>query len=78
MIWLPYVWAVLRELGLVEVVRQRVIERYGVEIKPDQLDQVCETHIVGADYRRPLPSQYDPDVDPYYWNVRDENRPGSC
>ena len=62
MIWLPYVWAVLSELGLVDVVRQRVMARYGVEI-PDQLGAGTETAAAGY-----MPSSYDPDVDPYYWN----------
>lgn len=72
MIWLPYVWAVLRELGLVEVVRQRVVERYGVEIPAGMV----EPPRPGGGYRDPLPSEYDPDTDPFWWNVRDENRPG--
>lgn len=72
MLYLPYVWAVLRELGLVEVVRQRVVARYGVTIPPQDPDPGP-----AAGYRDPLPSEYDPDVHPYWWNVRDRNRPGS-
>lgn len=68
MIWLPYVWAVLSELGLVEVVRQRVMQRYGVDI-PEQLPGLPEGSTEAY-----YPSEYDPDVDPYYWNLPDDQR----